>query len=136
MYGLTARCKSYSHAPGTTCLASFPMQSQPRASLPWAWATTGYQVHHLLKKKAALLKKIVVYRPIPSRKYLTDIRDGPATTTTIIFKKFCIRCRIQTALDDTSHQKSMRFLCVPLCSKGISRNIQEYPKIKKWGPAT
>ena len=49
-------------------------------------------------------------------------------------KKFCIWCHTKTAFDDTSDEKSLWFLCVPLCRRGIWCVIRGYPKNEKWGP--
>ena len=35
----------------------------------------------------------------------------------------------------TSDEKSLWFLCVPLCTRGIWCVIRGYPKNEKWGPA-
>ena len=49
-------------------------------------------------------------------------------------KKFCIWCHTKTAFDGTSDEKSLWFLCVPLCRRDIWCVIQGYPKNEKWGP--
>ena len=50
-------------------------------------------------------------------------------------KTFCIWCRTKTAFDDTSDEKSLWFLCVPLCRRGIWCVIRGYPKNEKLCPA-
>ena len=46
-----------------------------------------------------------------------------------------IWCDIKTALDDTSDEKSLCFLCVLLCRGGSWCSIHEYLKIEKWDAA-
>ena len=78
----------------------------------------------------------LVFLACMPKSYRTYLRDGPNTTTTIIFQKtFCIWCHTKTAFDDTSDEKSLWFLCVPLCRRGIWCVIRGYPKNEKWGPA-
>ena len=49
-------------------------------------------------------------------------------------KTFCIGCHTKTAFDGTSDEKSLLFVFVPLCRRGIWCVIRGYPKHEKWGP--
>ena len=49
-------------------------------------------------------------------------------------KRFCIWCHTKTAFDGTSDEKSLWFLCAPLCRRGIWCVIRGW-KNEKWGPA-
>ena len=49
---------------------------------------------------------------------IAKVRDGPNTTTTIIFQKsFASDATSNFSFDDTSDEKSLRFLYVPLCRR-------------------
>ena len=63
-----------------------------------------------------------------------ELHSGTAQTQPLP-KKFCIWCHTKTAFDDTSDEKSVWFLCVPLCRRGIWCVIRGNPKNGKWGPA-
>ena len=67
-------------------------------------------------------------------KHWKTFRDGPNTTTTTIIKKtFSIWCHIKTAFDDTSDEKSLRFLCVPLCRRVLKGHLVRHPGVpRKW----
>ena len=49
-------------------------------------------------------------------------------------KKFCIWCHTKTAFDDTSDEKSLPFLCVPLCRRAFGASSGGTPKMKNWAP--
>ena len=43
--------------------------------------------------------------------------------------------KIKTALDDTWNDFFLGIFCVPMCRRGISCDIQGYPKLERWGTA-
>ena len=49
-------------------------------------------------------------------------------------KRFYIWCHAKTAFDGTSDEKSLWFICVPLCRWGIWCVIRGYPKMKNGAP--
>ena len=58
-----------------------------------------------------------------------------APSMVILKKSFASDAHTKTAFDDTSDEKSLWFLCVPLCRRGIWCVIRGYPKNEKRGPA-
>ena len=56
------------------------------------------------------------------------LRDGPNTTTTIISKN--VLHLIKTAIDGTSDEKYLWFLCAPLCRKAFGASSEATPKRK------
>ena len=49
-------------------------------------------------------------------------------------KTFCIGCHTKTAFDDTSDEKSLPLLCVPLCRRAFGASSGGTPKMKNGAP--
>ena len=66
---------------------------------------------------------------------LYALESGTAQTQPYNFPKaFCIRRHIKSPFDDTSDEKSLCFLCVPLCRGAFDATSRGTPKLKNGVP--
>ena len=82
-----------------------------------------------------ILKASQVFATDPQLQISPCLHSGTSRTQPqpyIFPPKNFIRCRIKTALDGTSDEESLCFLCVPLFRRGIWCGFRGHPKIENW----